>query len=793
MKPKHPGRWIAGSLFLLAAAAIAAPYFGADGFAATIKQELERTLRRKVEINGQSHFRLLPRPGFSVADVVIHEDPKIGIEQFAYVPLLHVDVSASSIWKWRIEFASLRLDSPSINLMKAADGRWNVQSLADRARREAVGSLPGIEVSEGRLNFKSRDLKSVYYLAEADLSVEASGSQQLSLRFSGVPARTDRPAHGFGRLSGRGSVSVPERGAGRLELNLALERTAAAEILTLLQGRGAGLGGFVRSQARLVGGWSNIEISGRMELDDFERWGWLFPGNSGWGMDYKGALDLENQTLEVETRAPERVAAALPLSVRLRATRLSADTSWGALITLRGVPLDSLRSLAEEIGTEIPAGLPLQGTLTGALGYSPAGGFRGKVAVAEASVTLPDLPPLRLEDLTVVADGSQMSLGPATVRVGEAHSAVLEARFQPGSPAMDVHLVSSGIELAHLQAGWRRFTGSDLPPLLAVARGGIVKGLLRFERTAGDHPPVWSGDLQLSDAVMNVAGLAQPVRLGKAALRIRGADTSLWISAGSIPSGIGTSEPISFIATYVRPAAERRPHQLRIEIPSLAAADLERALAPALRRDQGFLARTLRLGATPVPEWLRVRNVVATVRVGAFQLGDYQLDNVRARMVWEGARVDFREVLASVESSPLSGSLIASLAGPTPVWHGNFQLQDYPWRDGRIDAEAAIESDGLGEQFLAALRMDGSFSAENLAIAPDTTWRAASGCFEFQAAGSPRLQLSGLHALIGSENFLGQSVAGPDGRLTIELASTLRTLRWPVRMSGLSMDLPASR
>src|SRR5688572_8328610 len=390
MKPKHPARWIAGGLFLLAAAAIAAPYFGADSFAATIKQELERTLGRKVEINGESHFRLLPRPGFSVADVVIHEDPKIGVEQFAYVPLLHVDVGASSLWKWRIEFASLRLDSPSINLMKAADGRWNVQSLADRARREAVGSLPGIEVSEGRLNFKSRDLKSVYYLAETDLSVEGSGSQQLSLRFSGVPARTDRPAHGFGRLSGRGSVSVPERGAGRLELNLALERTAAAEILTLLQGRGAGLGGFVRSQARLVGGWSNIEISGRMELDDFERWGWLFPGNSGWGMDYKGALDLENQTLEVETRAPERAAAVLPLSVRLRATRLSADTSWGALITLRGVPLDSMRSLAEEIGTEIPAGLPLQGTLTGALGYSPAGGFRGKVAVAEASVTLPD-------------------------------------------------------------------------------------------------------------------------------------------------------------------------------------------------------------------------------------------------------------------------------------------------------------------------------------------------------------------------------------------------------------------
>ena len=624
MKPKHPWRWIAGGLFLLAAAAVAAPYFGADGFAATIQQELERTLGRKVEIHGESHFRLLPRPGFSVADVVIHEDPKIGVEQFAYVPVLHVDVGASSIWRWRIEFASLRLDSPSINLMKAADGRWNVQSLAERARREAVGSLPGIEVSEGRLNFKLGDLKSVYYLAETDLSVEASSAQRLSLRFSGVPARTDRPAHGFGRLSGRGSIALPEHGPGRLELSLALERTAAAEILTLVQGRGAGLGGFVRSQARLVGGWSNIEISGRMELDDFERWGWLFPGNSGWGLDYKGALDLENQTLEIETRAPERAAAALPLSVRLRATRLSADTRWGALITLRGVPLDSLRSLAEETGSEIPAGLPLQGTLTGALGYSPAGGFRGKVAVADASVTLPDLPPLRLEDLTVVADGSEMSLGPATLRVGDAHSARLEARFQAGSPAMDVRLVSSGIELAHLQAGWSRFTGSELPPLLSVARGGIVKGSLHFQRTGDDHPPLWTGDLDLSDVEVNVAGLAHPVRIGKAALRMKGADTSLSVSAGSIAAGAVAADPISFTATHVRPAAERRPHQLRIEIPSLTAGDLERTLGPALRRNQGFLARTLRLGTAPVPEWLRARNLVAAVRVGTFEIGDYR-------------------------------------------------------------------------------------------------------------------------------------------------------------------------
>jgi hypothetical protein len=787
MKRRRRRRWILALVLLIGAAAAAVPYLGAQGFAASIQRELERVLGRKVELHGEAHFQLLPWPGFSVADVVIHEDPSFGVEQFAYVPSLEVGVGLDSLWRRRMEFASLRLVAPSINLMKAGDGRWNVQSLVERARgSDALRGLPVIEVSEGRLNFKSGDLKSAYHLAEADVVLEAVETERISLRFAGIPARTDRGTHGFGRVSGRGSVRLADAsGPGRLDLSVALERTAAAEILTLLQGRGIGLGGFVRSQARLSGPLTKIEISGRLELDDFERWSWLLPGDAGWGLDYRGAFEPEHQTLEIETRAPEKTAAPLPLSVRLRATRLLTDTRWAALVTARAVPLSSLRSLAEETGSDLPVGLPLEGVLTGALSYSPADGFRGQVAVADAAMNLPDLPPLRFEGLSIVADGSSVSLGPAILRVGERQTARLEAHFMGAAPVLDVKLSSNAIALSHLQGGWRQLTGEALPPMLAAARGGTATGSLRVQRQRTEDAATWTADLEIGDVHLPVVGLPSPVTIEAGGLRLKGNEAALTIRKGRFSD-------TRFTGTYIHPAGDRRPHQLSLDIPALTAAELEPMLSTGGRR-QGFLARTLRFGTPPAPEWLAGRSLRGSIRIHSLEAGGYKLENVRSRLLWEGSRLEFQNVTATLESAALHGNLAALLGGPVPVWRGDLQLRNYPWHDGRLDAEAALDASGWGLQFLSTLRLDGWFTADDIVVGPDQTWRAASGCFTLQTAGGPRLLLSGLSATIGAESYLGQGVAGSDGRLTIDLASTQRTLRVPGRVNGLSLDFPAAR
>ena len=74
--------WIAVVLFV--GAGFAAQYFDAEFARPRIERALERGLGRRVEV-GKVYFNLFTGPGFTVDDVTIYDDPRAGIEPFAYV------------------------------------------------------------------------------------------------------------------------------------------------------------------------------------------------------------------------------------------------------------------------------------------------------------------------------------------------------------------------------------------------------------------------------------------------------------------------------------------------------------------------------------------------------------------------------------------------------------------------------------------------------------------------------------------------------------------------------------
>jgi len=71
-------------LLLLVAAGLAAPYFSVDRYIQRLHTSLERSLGRKVDLEGV-HFSLFRGPGFTIQKVTIYEDPAIGIEPVAYI------------------------------------------------------------------------------------------------------------------------------------------------------------------------------------------------------------------------------------------------------------------------------------------------------------------------------------------------------------------------------------------------------------------------------------------------------------------------------------------------------------------------------------------------------------------------------------------------------------------------------------------------------------------------------------------------------------------------------------
>src|SRR5271157_720668 len=117
------------ALLLLGLAAWIVPsYFSAERYRRRLQAGLEQALHRPVKF-GASSFRLLPRPGFSIEDVEVDEDPDFGSEPFARVEHIDCDLRWRSLWRSRMDFAHLHLDHPSFNVVLNSRGEWNVENL----------------------------------------------------------------------------------------------------------------------------------------------------------------------------------------------------------------------------------------------------------------------------------------------------------------------------------------------------------------------------------------------------------------------------------------------------------------------------------------------------------------------------------------------------------------------------------------------------------------------------------------------------------------------------------------
>src|SRR5262245_26108125 len=113
---------IIGALVLAAGAIAAVPSLSADRYRGRIHQALEKALGRQVEITGKVQYGIWNGPGFSISDVVIHEDPSVGIEPIAYVAELNATLSLSSMLQGKWELSSIVLDEPRVNLVKQESG-----------------------------------------------------------------------------------------------------------------------------------------------------------------------------------------------------------------------------------------------------------------------------------------------------------------------------------------------------------------------------------------------------------------------------------------------------------------------------------------------------------------------------------------------------------------------------------------------------------------------------------------------------------------------------------------------
>jgi hypothetical protein len=752
-------------LFLLLGAI--APFINAAAFGTEIQRALQSALGRKVQI-GKVHFTILSGPGFLLEDVSISEDPRFGLEPFAFVEALNVGVRPDKLLLGRIQISSLQLDRPSLNLVKQSDGTWNFVELIGRLsspRRAPLGFFPAVELTGARIDFKLGVRKTTFYLADTDLDLYPERSGRLSIRFAGSPSRTDRSGTGFGHFRGSASwlVNVNDANSNELEGDVTLDPSNLSELTTLFQGYDIGIHGTVGMQAHVEGPASALRLTGELDLGDVHRWDLMPKQGEYWRIGYRGSLDLPQQQFEFET-LPVPGKHATPVTLQLRANRFLSQPSWSVLARLDKAPAGNLLPLAQRMGIWTPVGLGLTGTLDGVVGYSNRAGMEGGVALNDLAVTLPGAPAIQVNQATATISSGNIHLDRMAVLSDGKKILEASADYSPDTRRVEVAASSDRGDLKVLTQvlrGW--FT--DFPALSSFDEGAVT-GQIHYSHDASAEP-VWNGLLQVSDGALRVAGLKDSVTDLSARISFdeSGLDaTRLSAIAAGVP----------FRGEYHYATKGPRHERLRLELNALDLAQAESQLEPSLRSSSLF--SRLR-GRRQLPAWLANRNLEGDVSVNQTGINGVALGKLHAHLIWDAATIQVSSLQITSDQGNTRAKGSVSLSENSPRYKLTGDVTGIPWKGGHVDLTGHLETAGTGRETLRNLRSAGTLTGEDLSLTADVDLSKLTGKYQVSFdAGWPSVRLVGLQATQDEESWDGEANSRQDGKLVFELVNGRRQL-----------------
>lgn len=759
---------------------LAAPFVNAGAFRPAIQNSLQESLGRNVEIE-KVHFSLFTGPGFVLDRVTIQEDPRYGLEPFAFIPTLEVRVRLDKLLLGQIRPLGLRMVDASLNLVKSDDGTWNAVSLVERLgapRRSPLDFFPAVEISNSRIDFKLGLRKTTLYIMDADVSVYPERSGKIYFKFEGSPARTDRAGNGFGHLTGTANwyLKPTSAKANQLEADVNLEPSNLSELATLFQGQDIGVHGNVSGHVLISGPFSDLRALGSVQLEDVHRWDLLPSPGDNWRVKFRADVDLNAHKLDLTTLPLDSGEA--PAVLQVRANDFMTHPSWSMLASLKKAPLASLLPLGRRMGIALPAGLRMDGALDGVVGLSNATGLEGGVLITNAVANIPDVPPLRSASANVTISNNVIHVDPAILQVESGGTLRAGGDFDLGSQGMTVQISANQFSISAFKQTINAWFGS--PQALALATAGNLSGNFAVSDSVA-HKAIWSGQMQFNNATASIPGVAVPIeRLsGRATFDDETFDLQRF-------TGVIAKNPFS--GSYRYSVNAKRTEHLRLVLPQADLMQLESALTPALT-DNSLLSH-LPFTRRTIPPWLADRNLEGELSVSRLNLGDKPLGQLAAHVVWQGTQVELTSVQVTLDNGNVQAEGAVNLAARLPRYHFTAAMHDYAWQGALWSAEGEFDSSGIGATTLQNLKGTGTFTTNDVTFAGSDAFSDLSGQFSIAGDNDPAwLKLTGVEARQDDQDWTGDGDVDRDGKVHFDLTSGARQLHLASNLAPSSKEV----
>ena len=527
-------------LVALIAAAWVLPFFlNAGRYRPMLKAGLERSLRRNVTL-GHMALHLFPHLGFTVDNVVVNEDPAFGVEPFVRVDRIDCDLRWRSLWSSRLDFGTLKLTNPSINIVRNAEGRWNIENLllqsgikAQASGNAQAGLEPSnlaVEIEGARLNFKIGENKKPFAVVDTRAHLDFDyGSDRVDFRMAGDPVRTDIefPTPGLVELDGSW---LPARSSGHtLDATLRMQGAMLYDWIPLLSGKNPEVYGVMNSTIHMSGSLRQIKYTGESRLTQLHRWEKL-PSSNDLPCDLRfwGQFDRDRENLQIS--GMDLAFAGSQVHMQGSIADITSQPDFDLVVAFERAQLQDLLRLGGRVLGNQPA-WKLAGRLNGMISIQGPwsgkryGGFLNaqEVRLETASGSFP------ISDVAIRVNPSSIHVPPVRVLLASGVEVVVEgsllhmspehgARYHLVRPIYEVTVSSHAVNLGSL-VHFGRALGVLAPgPLEAQGVGAFTLHL-----AGGAWPwtrPSVTAQVSVSSARLVVPGLNGPLNIPRARVQV---------------------------------------------------------------------------------------------------------------------------------------------------------------------------------------------------------------------------------------------------------------------------------
>ena len=717
-------------LLAVALALVVPPFINVNRYKGRITGAIGRALGRNVTVSN-IEMKLLPRPGVVLYNFVAADDPSYGAEPMLRADSVTAYLRLTSLWRGRLEIGTLNLDNPSLNLVRRADGHWNVEGLVERTsqvnpaptaepRPEARPRFPYVEASSGRINFKLGEVKKAFAFTDADFALWLESENSWGIRMEAHPVRTDVNISDPGTVTidGHFQPSAIQRNT-KLYLKINFNNAPLGQLTKLIWAADRGWRGDFRAGAVLTGSPAALQITLDARVDDFRRYDIATGEALRLRTHCTGTYSSNGDALyDVGCESP---VGSGTLRVKGDAKGWGAERSYALEISGEHIPAARVVAFARHAKKDLPRDLTATGevealfTVRKPAGGTPmwAGGGRTNSLVLHADLLKPELRLGEVEFEVPASAPSTTTTGPKHKRPTRAPSvpaakSVLQVAIEPF--AMPLGAASPATGSAELDLNHYSFNvngAAELGRLLNVAQafgigtpgvglaGQTQLGITIAGGWVGFAPPVPQGKLQIRTATVELQGVSEPLLVSSAAVMLENQLVNIASLSAGFSKGIELSGSANFPVHCTGPENCVLRFDLHADDASLAR--LNELLNPSFGQPWYHL---LAMGRWHQDALMKLR-ASGHFSAARFELGNVTISNVNGSLELSSGKLRIEEVRADLLGGHQDGSWLADFNVSPPRFVGNgvvrklsiaqvASLMHDNWAAGNVDAAYSL-------------------------------------------------------------------------------------------------------